>query len=110
MRDRPSDGGYGLDGLWNDDFHHTAMAAMTGHNEAYYTDYLRHAAGVYFGGQVGLISTRGNGTAGRRQHRGTPSLDLQPGNFVVFFQNHDQIANSGHGQRCMSSQAGRYRA
>ncbi len=35
----PEQGGYGLDALWNDDFHHTAMVALTGHNEAYYTDY-----------------------------------------------------------------------
>jgi maltooligosyltrehalose trehalohydrolase len=27
-------GGYGLDSLWNDDFHHTAVVAMTGRNEA----------------------------------------------------------------------------
>ena len=33
-------GGYGLDALWNDDFHHSAMVALTGRNEAYYTDYL----------------------------------------------------------------------
>ena len=32
-------GGYGMDALWNDDFHHTAVVAMTGRNEAYYTDY-----------------------------------------------------------------------
>ena len=32
-------GGYGLDALWNDDFHHTAMVALTGKREAYYTDY-----------------------------------------------------------------------
>src|SRR4029450_1188378 len=32
-------GGYGLDGLWNDDFHHSAMVALTGKREAYYTDY-----------------------------------------------------------------------
>ena len=30
----------GLDALVNDDFHHSSMVAMTGHNEAYYTDYL----------------------------------------------------------------------
>src|SRR6202789_3576090 len=36
----PEQGGYGLDGLWNDDFHHTAMVALSGRNEAYYTDYL----------------------------------------------------------------------
>ena len=33
-------GGYGLDMLWNDDFHHSAKVAMTGRREAYYTDYL----------------------------------------------------------------------
>jgi len=37
---RPTEeGGYGLDALWNDDFHHSAMVALTGRNEAYYTDY-----------------------------------------------------------------------
>src|SRR5262245_39042859 len=37
---RPIDqGGYGLDGLWNDDFHHSAHVALTGHAEAYYGDY-----------------------------------------------------------------------
>jgi maltooligosyltrehalose trehalohydrolase len=32
-------GGYGLDALWNDDFHHAAMVALTGRAEAYYSDY-----------------------------------------------------------------------
>ena len=32
-------GGHGLDGLWNDDLHHSAMVALTGRAEAYYTDY-----------------------------------------------------------------------
>src|SRR5690606_10682271 len=37
---RPIDGGgYGMDGLWNDDFHHSALVALSGRNEAYYTDY-----------------------------------------------------------------------
>ncbi len=33
------DGGYGLDALWNDDFHHAAVVALTGLNAAYYSDY-----------------------------------------------------------------------
>src|SRR5262249_5974194 len=38
---RPAaEGGYGLDALWNDDFHHSALVALTGRNEGYYTDYL----------------------------------------------------------------------
>jgi maltooligosyltrehalose trehalohydrolase len=37
---RPADcGGYGLDALWNDDFHHSAIVALTGRHEAYYSDY-----------------------------------------------------------------------
>src|SRR6185295_7856406 len=36
----PEQGGFGIDALWNDDLHHSAMVAMTGRNEAYYTDYL----------------------------------------------------------------------
>ena len=32
-------GGFGLDGLWNDDFHHTCRVAATGHAEFYYADY-----------------------------------------------------------------------
>src|SRR5262245_36939268 len=36
---RPVDeSGYGLDALWNDDFHHSAMVALTGRREAYYSD------------------------------------------------------------------------
>jgi len=37
---RPAErGGYGLDALWNDDFHHSATVALTGRHEAYYSDY-----------------------------------------------------------------------
>src|SRR5437773_6190823 len=35
-----SEGGDDLDGMWNDDFHHSAIAALTGRREAYYADYL----------------------------------------------------------------------
>ena len=29
--------GYGVDAMWNDDFHHSARVAATGHAEAYYS-------------------------------------------------------------------------
>ncbi|MDQ6808956.1 MAG: alpha-amylase family glycosyl hydrolase, partial [Verrucomicrobiota bacterium] len=38
VRDQKN-GGDGLDGIWNDDFHHSATVALTGRREAYYTDY-----------------------------------------------------------------------
>jgi maltooligosyltrehalose trehalohydrolase len=35
----------------------------------------------------------------QQQRRGTPALDLAPGQFVVYLQNHDQVANSARGLR-----------
>ena len=37
---RAEAGGFGIDAVWNDDFHHAAHVALTGRREAYYTDYL----------------------------------------------------------------------
>src|SRR5690606_20086419 len=38
---RPEEeGGMEMDGVWNDDFHHSAIVALTGRTEAYYHDYL----------------------------------------------------------------------
>ena len=31
--------GWGLDGVWSEDFHHTTRVAATGRSEGYYTDY-----------------------------------------------------------------------
>jgi maltooligosyltrehalose trehalohydrolase len=33
----PEQDGYGLDAMWNDDFHHSAIVAVTGRAEAYYS-------------------------------------------------------------------------
>src|SRR5262249_46642704 len=32
-------GGYGLDGVWNDDFHHSARVAATGFRESFFSDF-----------------------------------------------------------------------
>ena len=32
-------GGWGLDGVWSDDFHHICRVALTGRSDAYYSDY-----------------------------------------------------------------------
>lgn len=92
-------GGYGIDTLWNDDFHHSAMVALTGRADAYYTDYR--------GGPQEFVSAlkwgylyQGQWYSWQKNRRGTPGLDLPPSAFVNFTQNHDQIANSGSGERC----------
>ena len=43
-----NEGGDGLDGMWNDDFHHSAIVALTGQNIGYFGDYSGQTAGIYF--------------------------------------------------------------
>ncbi|HZS09205.1 MAG TPA: malto-oligosyltrehalose trehalohydrolase [Blastocatellia bacterium] len=103
-------GGYGLDALWNDDLHHSAMVALTGRNEAYYTDYLGRPQEFISAVKYGYLY-QGQWYKWQKQRRGTPTLKLPPATFVTFIQNHDQIANSGRGERCHAlASPGRYRA
>ena len=91
-------GGYGLDALWNDDFHHSARVALTARNEAYYTDYLGRAQELISAVKYGFLY-QGQRYKWQKQRRGTPGLDLRPAQFITYIQNHDQVANSATGQR-----------
>ena len=108
---RPAEhGGYGLDALWNDDFHHSAMVALTGHHEAYYSDYRGRPREFVAAAKHGFLY-QGQRYQWQRNARGTPTFDLPAESFVVFLQNHDQIANSGTGERCHAlTSPGRLRA
>ena len=92
--------GYGLDALWNDDFHHSAMVALTGRREAYYTDYLGSPQELIALVKWGFLY-QGQRYSWQKQRRGTPALSVEPARFVTFLQNHDQVANalSGRGDR-----------
>jgi len=102
--------GFGIDALWNDDFHHSAMVALSGRNEAYYTDYYGGAQELLSAVKWGFLY-QGQRYKWQRARRGKPALDLGPWAFITFLQNHDQIANSASGKRCheLGSPA-RYRA
>jgi maltooligosyltrehalose trehalohydrolase len=106
----PEQGGYGLDALWNDDFHHSAMALLTGHHEAYYTDYRGTPQEFISAIKWGYLY-QGQWYTWQKQRRGTPTFGLTPATFVLFIQNHDQIANSARSLRCHAlCSPGRYRA
>lgn len=106
----PDEGGYGLDALWNDDLHHSAMVALTGRNEAYYSDYLGKPQELISALKYGFIY-QGQRYSWQNKRRGSPSLRLNPASFVTFIQNHDQVANSAFGVRIQFlTDPGRYRA
>jgi maltooligosyltrehalose trehalohydrolase len=104
------EGGYGLDGVWNDDFHHSAMVALTGRNEAYYSDYRGHAQEFVSALKHGYLF-QGQRYRWQGQRRGTPTFGVPRSAFVTFIQNHDQVANSGRGLRAHAlTSPGRWRA
>ncbi|MEL7638815.1 MAG: malto-oligosyltrehalose trehalohydrolase [Solidesulfovibrio sp.] len=93
-------GGMGLDGLWNDDFHHAVHAWLTGEKRGYYADY---------GGRDDVATALADGFvyAGRPSAffghvRGRSAGHLPADRFVNCLQNHDQIGNRARGERLVT--------
>jgi maltooligosyltrehalose trehalohydrolase len=106
----PEAGGLGLDAMWNDDFHHSAHVALTGRDEGYYTDYRGNAQEFVSMAKYGFLY-QGQWYKWQQQRRGTPALHVPPARFVVFIENHDQVANTARGQRLHAlTSPGRLRA
>jgi maltooligosyltrehalose trehalohydrolase len=107
---RPEDGGFGIDGLWNDDFHHACRVAATGNMEAYYGDYTGSPQELISAIRLGYLY-QGQWNPRQKRYRGTPSWDIAAPNLVHFLQNHDQVANSARSLRThMLTSPGRQRA
>lgn len=98
LLESPEAGGFDLDAVWADDFHHVARVAQTGQREAYFR--------AYHGTLDELIETlrhgwlyRGQVPPGRKHGRGTECRHLRPSKFVHCISNHDQIGNRAFGER-----------
>ena len=104
------DGGQRVDGVWNDDFHHSARVALTGHSEAYYSDYCGSPQEFISAVKWGWLY-QGQYHTWQRKERGTYALDIPAASFVVYVENHDQLANSSRGMRLHQlTSAARYKA
>jgi maltooligosyltrehalose trehalohydrolase len=101
--------GYGLDAVWNDDFHHSAVVAITGRREAYFSDHLGHAQEFISAAKYGYLY-QGQYYSWQKNPRGTSSLHADAKAFITFLENHDQVANFGRSQRLrLQSSPARYR-
>jgi maltooligosyltrehalose trehalohydrolase len=92
-----SEGGYGLNAVWSDDFHHAIHAFFTGEHQGYYQDFgdaqqLTRALheGYVFQGEHFRFWSRPRGTSA--------SAVPLPAN-VICIQNHDQVGNRAKGER-----------
>jgi len=93
----PAAGGYGLDAVWSDDFHHAIHAAMTRESSGYYQD---------FGKLTQIVRALNEGFVYQGEHfkfwnreRGTPSRGIPLPAHVFCIQNHDQVGNRATGER-----------
>ncbi len=104
------EGGCGLDGIWNDDLHHSMMVRLTHKREAYYSDHLGRAQEFVSAARRGFLF-QGQHYGWQGQNRGHSTRGLTPHRFVTFIENHDQVANTDTGSRVrFRSHPGVYRA
>ncbi|MBD3882194.1 malto-oligosyltrehalose trehalohydrolase [Phormidium tenue FACHB-886] len=92
-----SAGGFGLDGQWNDDFHHAVHALLTGETFHYYRDFgsPEHMAKAYAKNYVYTWDYSEH----RQHYHGEDPSDCPSSRFVVCCQNHDQVGNRLKGDR-----------
>jgi maltooligosyltrehalose trehalohydrolase len=90
-------GGWGCDGAWADDFHHSLRALVTDEREGYYEEFgaVAQLAKAFHRPHV----HDGTYSSFRRRRFGARADDVPPDRFVVFDQNHDQVGNRALGDR-----------
>ncbi len=93
----PESGGYGLDALWNDDFHHALHVLLTGEQNGYYRDFTgsNHLGKAF---TDGFVYTRQYSTYRQRRH-GISSRDVRASKLGVFAPNHAHVGNRMLGER-----------
>jgi maltooligosyltrehalose trehalohydrolase len=94
----PSEGGFGFDAVWSDDFHHVAHRMLTREHGGYFADYAGTAD------ELTRTINRGWLFEGQRSGhfgttRGTPSNAMPARSFIYSVQNHDQTGNRPFGRR-----------
>jgi len=105
-----AEGGCGLDAIWNDDLHHSAVVALTGLRQAYFTDYDGAPQEFVSAMKYGALF-QGQFYVQQGKNRGTPALDAPPAALINFLENHDQVANLPMGLRLhQRSSPAQYRA
>lgn len=96
---RPArEGGFGLDGVWSDDFHHAIHAFFTGERKGYYQDFGRPEQ-IASALQHGFVFQGEPFQFWGGRPRGTSSAGMPAESHVICIQNHDQVGNRARGER-----------
>ena len=92
-------GGFGLDAVWADDFHHSLRRYLAGDHEGYYANYDGTLDEVARCIQQGWLYEGQATPGGSKKPRGTPAREQPAWQFVYVLQNHDQVGNRAFGER-----------
>jgi maltooligosyltrehalose trehalohydrolase len=90
-------GGFAMDAQWSDDFHHALIALVTGNRQGFFGDF-----GTIDDVRKALVEGfvyDGRRSRYRRRRHGSSSAAEHGHKFVVYIQNHDQVANASLGER-----------
>ncbi len=95
-------GGWGLDGVWADDFHHVLRRLLAGDSHGYYADFGGTTAEVAQTVRQGWLFV-GQKSERLGTERGSDASTVPMNRFVVCLQNHDQVGNRALGDRLHAS-------
>jgi maltooligosyltrehalose trehalohydrolase len=98
MIEDPGQRGWGLDGVWADDFHHVLRRLTAGDRHGYYVDFEGTAGELAATLIQGWLYT-GQYSQHMKHARGTDATRVPMYRFVVCIQNHDQVGNRARGDR-----------
>ncbi len=91
-------GGYALDAIWSDDFHHAVHAFLTGERKGYYQDFGRPEQ-IARALQEGFVFQGEPFQFWGGRPRGGSSTNMPASAHVICLQNHDQVGNRAQGER-----------
>jgi len=94
----PERGGFGIDAMWNDDFHHAANVALRGTRDGYLRDYTGRAQEFISCAKHGFLY-QGQRYSWQDKARGSALKEAPAASCIVFLDNHDQVANHFIGER-----------
>jgi maltooligosyltrehalose trehalohydrolase len=90
-------GGFGLDAVWSDDFHHAVHSVLTGERAGYYQDFGKPTQ-IVRALKEGFVF-QGESFQFWNAPRGSKPDGMPLPAHVVCIQNHDQIGNRAQGER-----------
>ena len=93
-----TEGGWGLDAVWSDDFHHQMRRCLAGDHDGYFEDFAGTTEDIAVTAKEGWFY-RGQHSRYFGKPRGTDPQGIPPRRFVFFLQNHDQVGNRAFGDR-----------